>query len=197
MPLIIYLTKPQKAFPARKWLFYFLVHSLLWETFFGVTAYFRIHNLAGFYPYFLGEYLILLLLFSKILGKKILKFDLWNLIAFSIVLFSIINPFLIQSWKQYNSYGGAIANIAILYYCFQYFYKTYSEEKILLLNRDPVFLIISGLFFFFANSFFATLTYNLSLQFYHPIGSQLHFFKVFANTVKNFVLAYALWINRK
>ncbi len=197
LPLIIYLVKPQKAIPGRRWLFYFLLWSLFWECFFGITAYHKIHNLAGFYPYFLGEYLILFFLFSEVLGRKTFKLDFWNISAGLIVIFLVVNPFLIQSWKQYNSYGGALANVAILYYSFRYYFKTYEEEKILLLNRDSVFLIISSLFFFFANSFMATLTYNLAVESYLPIGYHLHFFKVFANAVKNFVLAYALWINRK
>ncbi len=88
---------------------------------------------------------------NKILHKIVI------LIASLSITFALINGVFIQGFFKYNTYTYYAESFVIILFCIFHFYSIIKEETIVYPLRNYIFLINTGLFFYFVG----TITYFL------------------------------------
>lgn len=118
-------------------------------------------------------------------------------IAALILIFLVLNPIFFEGWNNFNSYANTLTGFALLMFSFAYFFKTYMDQKVPNLLKEPSFIIFAALLIYFAISFLVIATYSLSLLQEYSVLTKVYILKNIVNTIRNGLFGYALWMNRK
>ena len=70
-------------------------------------------------------------------------------LGISSIIFSFLNPFLLQNIYIYNRYTLYVESITVIVFCLFYFFALIKEENILYPFKDYRFWINTGLFFYY------------------------------------------------
>jgi hypothetical protein len=145
--LLILLRQP----PAFRWLTFYLLFWLLAEIGGKTLYYFKINPNFSAHTYYILSTLLITAFFyfaNQWQSKK----KLLVLINVAYILFGLWN--LIEGQKNGpNSYTISAQAILILIFSICFFYKMLKELPTLQVQKDPLFIIISALFFSFAGKF--------------------------------------------
>lgn len=106
--------------------------------------------------------LILLFFYQSVLRGYVYKW-IMQMFIIGFIIFSIINPVLIQSIHKYPNFVGAVGALILVVLSVLVFSKIMTEAKIEKLSNEPVFWINSGILFYYAGSFFYNILYNITV----------------------------------
>lgn len=122
----------------------------------GILAYcLAINGMANLYLlhfYIIFDFVLLTLIFSSVIGQKLVR---GLLMVFPFL--AIINSVFIEKLEGFNVINRSIAAFLIICYTLGFFTKTLREMKIQRLENTPIFWISIGAIFYYAASFFIFL----------------------------------------
>lgn len=99
--------------------------------------------------------LFYLLLLKRYVSKRIIV-----VVMVAFALFSGIDAFYMDGWKQFNTYARPVECLIAMSYTIIYLYSRLTDLQPFSVNKDPVLLINIGFLFYFSLSFFLFLLSN-------------------------------------
>lgn len=126
---------------------------------------------------------------------------LFNKIYYSglaaMLLINVLNTLFIENLSEFNSTAWSINSILLMAFGLAYLLKLYQRIEAIRLERDPVFVINSGILMYCSGSLF---TYILGSEILS--GDPRGFFhnawliQCISNITRNFIAGYGLWLTR-
>ncbi|MDX1903997.1 MAG: hypothetical protein SFU27_07550 [Thermonemataceae bacterium] len=179
-----------------KWVYYFMVLSLVTDIYSKILARLAINNLHSIHVFLIGEFIFFSLFFKELL-KDYLSLKVIKGIAIVVIGFSIINSIFIQPIHTFNEYARSVEVVFILFYCFFYLLRVVPKVDNL---KD--FRLQKHIFLFVG----ATGVYFLSLFFFFSLGTLIQkygladffaLYYVLAAIIYFSLIIWVLWIHRK
>lgn len=183
--LVIWVTKYGHLSSTLRILGFVLLITFLIE---GYAAYLMLHRIRNLYLYHLLtplQYALFSLVFyTALTGAKqkrviLLSIPLYLLVSLLITLY-------LEGLSEYNSYALSIKNGFIICWTLLYYKDVFEGLKIMRLNREPMFWISTGLFFYSLGSFFIDGLMNQVMGNFFEIANALFYISIF--------LGYLLYI---
>lgn len=103
-------------------------------------------------------------IFLSLFFRDLMKTEVWKkffqYLVYGLVVFELVQVFVFNSYQGYDSLSSTVKNIFILFGCGLFFYKFYNTDSgTLLLQKNPYFWIIMGLFIPTLTDFFLELIF--------------------------------------
>lgn len=165
----------------------------------GYAAYLMFHNIRNLYLYHILtplQYSVLALVFYKALtgaeqrSAVLLSIPLYLLVSLLITLY-------LEGPSEYNSYALSIKNGLIICWTLLYYKDVFEGLKITRLNREPMFWISTGLFFYSLGSFFVDGLMNQVLDNSFEIAHALFYISIFLGYLLYITFLIAFLLERK
>ncbi|MEM6522449.1 MAG: hypothetical protein AAF693_01600 [Bacteroidota bacterium] len=182
-PLIPLVFSFNRLFLYQKVILLFIAISFGTDLF--TTFIFKQGNYTILYAYGLVESLILIWFYKIAFGlhKKWFKFII---AVFSSLYLSILFRF---ELGEFNSYSRSLESLVMIFLCCLLFYRFYSKEEDIFLDKSPLFWFNIAILVYFSGSFFSFLLSKLILK------DQLASWAIhnISNIFKNLIIAIGLW----
>jgi hypothetical protein len=133
--------------------------------------------------------------FYNAIGWKSLQFSIVIINVF-FLLFGLANILFIQRMSP-NYYTMTIENLLILGFCILFYYKMLKELPSIQVQKDPLFLIVSGWFFTFAGQVVLTLVSTYMLSILNDNMEVLWIMFLILNMLGNFIKALGAYFQFK
>lgn len=152
-----------------------------------------IHNtLPASHLYMVVSNLLLGLFFAEILQERIPKKIIYGIVAVYEV-FCLVDILFFESLDKYPSVGQAVGTIMILAFVLMFFYKVMVEAKIKSLGKEPLIWINVGMLFYFAGNLFATLLFNIILEYSREFSKITIYYFSGLNALFYILIAIGFW----
>lgn len=120
------------------YLFFILIIQLITS----YKGYFKENNIYLSHYYFIGQFVLLSLLFKKILKKRVLQKVITIILIFTLIALSIFYIIYPSNYYQFNIFEILLTSIPLILFCFLFFIQTID-------GSDKKFIyIISGFFLY-------------------------------------------------
>ncbi|PRY09839.1 hypothetical protein CLV24_11743 [Pontibacter ummariensis] len=184
--LILWALSFKRLHEALKALGYPLLATLFIE---GYAAYLLFNNTRNLYLYHILTPLQYAL-FSVVAYKALTSFTYRRAILLSIPIYLLISFFItlfLQGLSEYNSYALSIKNALLACWALLYYRETFADLKVVRLEKEPLFWVNTGMFFYSLGSFFVDGLMNQLLVQSYELAHTLYYINVF--------LGYFLYIS--
>lgn len=182
-PLIPLLFSFKRLFLYQKVIILFIAVSFGTDLL--TTFIFKQGNYPILYVYGLVESIILIWFYKMALGLHKNRFKL-IIAVFSSLYLSILFRF---ELGEFNSYSRSLESLVMIFLCCLLFYRFYSKEEDIFLDKSPLFWFNIAILVYFSGSFFSFLMSKLILN------DKLASWAVhnISNIFKNLIIAIGLW----
>lgn len=157
-PVITIVAVFVKKFKKTKWVSFLLAYSFIYILLMFIGS-LHIRNILLYISCSAFAFLFFTLLFQQFLQQKFF-FTFSNVLLILIFIFFIVNAIWWEGISTFNSNSSGIANLVLVSYCLYYFKLLLENRKILFIEKQPDFWIVSGIFIYSAGNFFLFITYN-------------------------------------
>lgn len=147
-----------------RWIFYYLISSVIFAVGTHVISIFSRNNMWFFTPMSVIQFLILTIFFYHVIKNQFLK-KLVFAAAFLVFGFGVVDFLWLEGPLTYNSYSLTLQNFFLLLYSATFFWELLRDEELvkqsIFVNNLPNFWYNSGLFIFHCSNFMLSLAYNI------------------------------------
>lgn len=133
------------------------------------------NNMPWFHGYQILEGGLLAYYFTNLFERR----RIWKVTSILFLTFLLINSLFLGSFFEFNTRGTSVSAIFFIALCLFFYYKTYSDEENLFIERNEHFWIVTGILIYYSGSFFTFLSYETF---------KTWMFHNMANTIKNIFL---------
>ena len=121
---------------------FYLSFILIIQLITSYKGYFKENNIYLSHYYFIGQFVLLSLLFKKILKKRVLQKVITIILIFTLIALSVFYIIYPSSYYQFNIFEILLTSIPLILFCFLFFIQTID-------GSDKKFIyIISGFFLY-------------------------------------------------
>ncbi len=172
---------------------YTLLLTLLAE---GYAAYLMFQRTTNFYLYHflvpLQYTLFSCLFYSELKGGRARKTVLASIPLYLLVSSLIL--LLLQETSEVNTYARLLKNVLIICWAFLYCREIFLGLTVVQLEKEPMFWVSTGLFFYSLGNFFVEGLMNRILEVSYALAHALYFISIFLGLLLNitFLVAFAL-----
>lgn len=177
---------------AGKLILLLMVVSLSADVISLITGRFKLNNMPIMHIYSFLQGVILILFFKEqFLHRKALM----NYMLFALIFFHLCDSFWFTGLFKPNAIAMTVQSFLMIVLSLAYFYKLYSDETDIFFERNPDFLFVLALLFYFSGAFFSWLLSSEILSWASPLGKSYGHWILhnIANIIKNGLFAVALW----
>ncbi len=139
---LLYIKSYRKNSVAFNIYTFYLSFILIIQLITSYKGYFKENNIYLSHYYFIGQFVLLSLLFKKILKKRVLQKVITIILIFTLIALSVFYIIYPSSYYQFNIFEILLTSIPLILFCFLFFIQTID-------GSDKKFIyIISGFFLY-------------------------------------------------
>jgi hypothetical protein len=139
---LLYIKSYRKNSVAFNIFTFYLSFILIIQLITSYKGYFKENNIYLSHYYFIGQFVLLSLLFKKILKKRVLQKVITIILIFTLIALSVFYIIYPSSYYQFNIFEILLTSIPLILFCFLFFIQTID-------GSDKKFIyIISGFFLY-------------------------------------------------
>jgi hypothetical protein len=161
IPFIIHFGKLDKS---SKWIFYFLVSSIVFAGGSKLIAQIWGNNLWFYNTMYFIAFVILSLYFHAVIKYKTVRTIILGMM-FPVLAFVILDYVKLEGPNAFNSYATSAETFILMIYCAIFFYQLLRDDDLVrqsvFINSLPDFWYNSGIFVYHCGYFLFSLAYNL------------------------------------
>ncbi len=83
------------------------------------------------------------------------------------------NILFIQGFNSFHSYTMVLGSLCMIFFCCTYYYQSLSNPEKKQIHADPLFWIVTGIFFFYLGDIFYNTLYNILVKYNIDTGKRL------------------------
>lgn len=161
IPFIIHFGKLEKS---GKWIFYFLICSIVFAGGSRLIAQIWGNNLWFYNTMYFVAFVILSLYFHEVIKYKAVRNVIVGMI-FPVLGFIILDYVKLEGPNVFNSYAISVETFILMIYCTIFFWQLLRDEELVrksvFINSLPDFWYNSGIFVYHCGFFLFSLVYNM------------------------------------
>lgn len=162
--LIPFIIRFNKLDNSGRWIFYFLISSIVFSTGTKVIAEIWGNNLWFWHSMYYVQFVILSLYFRESIKHKTIKF-ITIVMVLPVLGFVLLDYYKLEGPNTFNSYSVAAETFILIIYGALYFWQLLRDEELvqqsIFINSLPDFWYNAGIFIYHCGFFLFSLAYNI------------------------------------
>lgn len=180
-----------------RFLFYYLYISAIFDLISILLAEYKLNNILFAHLDTLSQIVFLGVFYYYSLKIQLIRKSV-ILITICLALFTIINGIFIQGFDHFNSYSRTAGNIFLIFPPLFYFYEVFIQDKIVRIEKEPMFWISVGTLIYYTGTLFVFILYmNHNFGVSEEISNQIWVVNSVLNILQNMLFGIAILCLKK